>query len=165
MTGSAISGTSCPAYRCAHAATGCLKFESKKSRSAQARLLTMRSGFSLPQQVFKIEPVREHRKRAIRLARPLFLWPVPIELDAVLVGVAQIQRLADAVIAGAIELNAGADHAMQGIGQCRPRRIENCGVKQARRSRWRRMAAFAFPGIEPDMMMIAAGRDERRAGA
>src|SRR5436305_7554162 len=27
------------------------------------------------------------------------------------------------------------------------------------------MAAFAFPGVEPDMMVIAAGRNERRAVA
>ena len=51
------------------------------------------------------QPLREHRQRAIRRARPLFLRPVPIEFDAVLVGIAQIKRLADAVVAGAVELD------------------------------------------------------------
>jgi len=39
----------------------------------------------------------------------LRLRPVPIEFDAVLVGVAQIQRLAHAVIAGPVERDAGLD--------------------------------------------------------
>jgi hypothetical protein len=55
---------------------------------------------------------------------------VPIELDAVLVGIAQIKRLADAVVAGAVERNARGDHPMQGIGERRPARIEDRGVKQ-----------------------------------
>ena len=66
-----------------------------------------RSRLPLPQQIVEIEPAREHRQRSVRRARPLLFGPVPIELDAVLVGIAQIERLADAVIAGAVELNAG----------------------------------------------------------
>ena len=61
----------------------------------------------LPQQIVEIEPLREHRQRPVRRARPLFLGPVPIQLDAVLVGIAQIKRLADAVVAGAVERNSG----------------------------------------------------------
>jgi len=68
---------------------------------------------SLPQQIFQIEPLGEHRQRALRRARPLLFRPVPIELDAVLVRVAQIKRLADAVIAGAVEGNSGADDPVQ----------------------------------------------------
>ena len=86
----------------------------------------------LPQQILEIQPLREHRQRAVRRARPLLLRPVPVQLDAVLVGIAQIKRLADAVVAGAVELDARRDHAMQRVGQCRPRRIEDRGVEQAR---------------------------------
>ena len=77
--------------------------------------LVMTDGSRLPlaQQFLKVQPLREHRKRAIRRARPLLLRPVPVEFDAVLVGVAQIQRFADAVIAGAVELDAGAEHAVR----------------------------------------------------
>ena len=54
---------------------------------------------------------------------------------------------------------------MQRIGQRGAGRIEYRGVKQAGRARRRRMAAFAFPGVQPDVVVIAAGRNERRAGA
>src|SRR6478735_3723926 len=76
-----------------------------------------RSRLALPQQIFQIEPLCEHRQRAVRVARPLLAGPVPIQFDAVLVGVAQVERLADAVVAGAVERNAGGDNAMQGIGE------------------------------------------------
>jgi hypothetical protein len=50
------------------------------------------SHFPLPQQILEIEPVGVHRQRAIRRARPLLLWAIPIQLDAVLVGIAQLKR-------------------------------------------------------------------------
>ncbi len=109
--------------------------------------------------------LREHRKLAVSRARPLLLRTIPIELDAVLVGIAQVQRFADAVIAGAVELDPGADHPVQRVRQRRPGRIEDRGVKQSRGARRRRMAAFALPGVEPDMVVIAAGRNEGRARA
>src|ERR1051326_7931428 len=96
------------------------------------------------------------------MARPLGLRPVAVEFDAVLVGIAQIERLADAVVAGAVELDAGGQHAMQRIGQRGTVGIEDSGVKQAGRAGRRWMAALAFPGIEPDVVMIAAGGNESR---
>ena len=69
------------------------------------------------------------------------------------------------MVAGAVELDAGLDHAIQRVRQRRARGIENGGVKQPGGARRRRMAAFAFPGVEPDVMVIAAGRNERRTGA
>src|SRR6185312_11292825 len=61
-------------------------------------------------------------------------------------------------------LNAGLDHAMERIRQRRTRGVENGGVEQSGRTGRRRMAAFAFPGVEPAVMVIAAGRNERRPG-
>ena len=136
------------------------------SETALRASSTMRSYvFPLPQQILQIQPLREHRERSVRRARPFLLRPVAIELDAVLVGIAQIKRLADAVVAGAVELDAGLDHAIQRIRQRRARGIENGGVKQPGGAWRRRMAAFAFPGVEPDVVVIAAGRNERRTGA
>src|SRR5216683_7056987 len=66
------------------------------------------------------------------------------------------------MIAGAVELNARAQHAMQRVRERRPGRIEYRGVEQPGGAGRRRMAAFAFPGVEADVMVIAAGRDERR---
>src|SRR3954462_1102897 len=69
------------------------------------------------------------------------------------------------MVARAVERNAGREHAVQRIRQRRPRRIEDRGViEPGRARRWRR-AAFALPGVEPDVVVIAAGRDEGRAGA
>ena len=98
-------------------------------------------------------------------ARPFFLGPVAVKFDAVLIGIAQIKRLADAVIAGAVERNAGLHHAMQRVRQRRAGGVEDRGVEQPGGARRRRMAAFAFPGVEADVMMIAAGRNERRGRA
>src|SRR5438445_5000542 len=68
-------------------------------------------------------------------------------------------------MAGAVELNSGDDQAMQRCRQRRPGRIENRGVKQSRSAGRRRMAAFTLPGVEPDVVVIAAGRNERCARA
>ena len=82
--------------------------ERAKSGTSAIRMRPgLRLRLPLPQQILEIQPLREHRQRAVRRARPFFLRPVPIEFDAVLVGIAQIKRLADAVVAGAVELDAG----------------------------------------------------------
>src|SRR5258707_14275006 len=121
------------------------------------------SRLALPQQVVEIEPAREHCERAVRLAWPLLLGPVAIKLDAVLVGIAQVKRLADAVIAGAVEMNSRLHHPIQGLGQRCPGRIKDGGVEQSGGPRSRRMAILAFPGVQADVMVIAARRNERRA--
>ena len=87
------------------------------------------------------------------------------QLDAVFVGIAQVEGFAHAVIAGAIERNARAQHAMQRIGECRPRRIEDGSVEEAGGARRRWMATLALPGIESDVVVVAAGRDECGARA
>src|ERR1700730_3237236 len=108
--------------------------------------MTVWSRHAQAQSIVKVEPVREHRQRSVWGAPPVFPGTVPIELDAVVVGIAQVQRFADAVIAGAVERNSSLDHAMQCVGERWAGRIEDGGVKQSGRSRRRRMAAFAFPG-------------------
>ena len=126
--------------------------------------MTARLHLPLPQQILEIQPLDKHRKRAVRRPRPLLLRPVPIEFDAALVGIAQVKRFANAMIAGAVERNLCLYEAMQGVRQRRAGRIEDRGVKQPGRSRRRWMPALAFPGVEADVVVIAAGRNERRAG-
>ena len=92
------------------------------------------------------------------------LGPIPVELDAVLVGIAQVERLADAVVAGAVERDAGRDQPAQRVGQRRACRIEDREVEQPGRARAAAAAAVALPGVEPDMVVIAAGGEERRLG-
>jgi hypothetical protein len=81
--------------------------QKKITLESDSTQLNQTLAFALAQQVVEIEPLGEHRQRSVGVARPLFFRPVPIQFDAVLVGVAQIKRLADAVIAGAVERNAG----------------------------------------------------------
>ena len=70
----------------------------------------------LAQQVVEVERLGIHRQLAARLARPLLLRAVPGELEAVAVGVAQVERLGDAVVAGALERVAGGEQAAQRVG-------------------------------------------------
>ena len=63
------------------------------------------------------------------MARPFGLGTIPIQFDAILVRVAQIQRFAHAMIARAIERNARSEHPMQRIGQRCTRGIQDRGVK------------------------------------
>ena len=126
---------------------------------------TTASPLPLLQQRLDIQPLREHRELAVRPERPLLLRPVPIELDAVVVGIAQIERLADAVVAGAVERDAGRHQAAERVGERGARRIEDRDVIEAGRAGRRRRAALALPGVEADVVVIAAGRDEGRLRA
>src|SRR5687767_1777668 len=98
-----------------------------------------------------------HGECAVGIFRPLVLRTVPIELDAVLVRIAQIERLADAVIGRAVELDAGRDKAAQSIRERSPRRIEDRGVIEPGRAARGRRAALALPGVERDVVVIAPG--------
>lgn len=71
-----------------------------------------------------------HGQLAVRGARPLFLRFVPIEFHPVLVGIAQVQRFADAMVGRAVERDARRNQPPQRIGQCRAGRIENGGMIQ-----------------------------------
>jgi hypothetical protein len=68
--------------------------------------------FRLLKQRDQIERSGEHRKFAVCRAWPLLARPVPVELDAVVIGIAQIERFAYAVI-GALERNVGCDQTSQ----------------------------------------------------
>ncbi len=118
---------------------------------------------SSAKQIVQVERVGEHLQRAVRLLRPLLLRPVPIKLDAVVVRVAQIERLGDAVVAGAFERDLGGDQPPQRVGQKPAGRVENGGMVKAGGAGGGRRAAAALPGVQADMMVVAAGRDEGRA--
>src|SRR3981189_1695398 len=61
------------------------------------------------EQIAQIEALGDHVEIAGRRARPLLLGAVPVELDAVLVRVAQIERFAHPMIARPVELNIRRD--------------------------------------------------------
>jgi len=88
--------------------------------------------------------------------------PVAVELDAIPVGVAKVERLADAVVRRTLQLNAGALEPAQGVPEQGAGRIEDRHVIKSGRAGRRRTAAEALPRVEPEMVVVAAGRDERR---
>ena len=61
----------------------------------------------------------------------------------------------------AIERDAGRQYAAKRIGQRRARRIKDRVVIEACRAGCRRVAAFALPGVQRDMVMIATRREKR----
>src|SRR5256885_15601843 len=109
------------------------------------------------EQVLKVEAFGEHRQAAVGRLWPAVPRAIPIELDAVLVRIAQIERLAHAMVARAVERDAGVDQAAQRTRERGAGRVEDRDVIEPGRALRRRRAALAFPGVEPDVMVIAAG--------
>src|SRR5712691_2602920 len=105
---------------------------------------------------FEIECARVHRQLAVRRARPLVMGPIPVELDAVVIWISQIERFADTVIGCAVERDARVDQPPQGVTQRGTGRIQDGEVIEAGRP-WRGwVATAAFPGVQPDVVMIVA---------
>src|SRR5262249_58799219 len=86
----------------------------------------------------------------------------PVELDTVVVVVAQIKGFADPMITGALELDARGLDAAQGIREQRARRIADGQMVKPGRMPRRRSRPGALPRVESDVVVIAAGRHERR---
>jgi hypothetical protein len=77
----------------------------------------------------------------------------------------QVERLADAVVGRAVERDFGALQAAQRVGERLPVGIADGGVEEAGRAgRWRG-AAEAVPGVQADVVMVAARADEGRLRA
>ena len=114
------------------------------------------------EQSVEIERARKHFNSAIDSPRPLVARPVPVKLDPVFIGIAQIERFAHAVVRRAIELNTCAEKTLERVGEFRARRVEDRHVIQPGCPVRRRRASAALPRIEPDVMVIATGRDECR---
>lgn len=82
-----------------------------------------------------------------------------------MIRIAQIQGLADSVVRRAIEGDAGGLKTSQGVAQILALRVEDGRVEEAGGARGGWTAAEAFPGVQADVMMIAARRDEGRLRA
>ena len=112
------------------------------------------------QQGPEIEPLRRHLQRTVGISRPLAARPIPVELEAVAIRVAQIERLADAVIAGAVERHRGVAKPAQRVAERGPIRVADRKVIETGRPRRGRSAALALPGVQADVVVIAAGAQE-----
>ena len=108
----------------------------------------------------EIEGAGEHGEGAGGGAGPGFLGAVPIEFDAVAIGVAKVKSFADAVIRGAFEGDSSFDEAAQGVGEFGASGIKNGEMIKASGASGRWRSAGAFPGVEANMMVIAASGKE-----
>src|SRR3954447_8844778 len=101
-----------------------------------------------------------HCQAAVGRARPRLLGSVPVQLHAVAVRVAQVERLAHAVVAGPVQRDVRVDQPAQGVGQRRPGRVQHGEVVEPRPAGRRGRRAAALPRVQPDVVVVAAGRDE-----
>jgi len=118
----------------------------------------------LGQKRLKVQRRVAHAQTAFGIAGPFVLGAVAVQFDPVAIGVGQIDRLAHAMVGGPVQRDACAHHPRQRIGQSGAVGIEDRGVVEPRVPRWRGCAARAFPGVEPDMVVIAASGQKGRAG-
>lgn len=116
----------------------------------------------IAKQAIEVEWPRIHGETSVRHPRPLLRRSIPIELDTILIGISQIQSFADAVIGCAVENDTRRGDATKRVGKLGPGWIQDGEMVQARGSGGRRRAPTTFPGIQPNVVVIAAGRDERR---
>ena len=90
--------------------------------------------------IIQVERLGYHREIAGWCARPLFTRPIPVELDAIAVGIAQVKSFAHAVIRCTIQRNAGTHESSQRIGQFGARRI--CDRKMIQSGRAQKAAVY-----------------------
>ena len=134
-----------------------------RRRRGAARATTAPSGrpSGFGEQCVQVERDRHHRHASVRVARPFLPRAVTVELDAVSVRVVEVDGLADAVIGSTGERHTRIDEPAERIRELRAIGIADRGVEEPGVARRRRRAALALPGVQSDVMVITARRDER----
>src|ERR1700693_1069533 len=115
------------------------------------------SGFlvgAFPEQPLEVEVPAAERQVTFGVARPLVFGTVPGQLEAVLVRVAQVERLVGAVVVHAVERPVGRHQPAQRVAERGPGRVANGDVVQPSRAGrgWR--ATFGFPRVEAKVVVI-----------
>jgi hypothetical protein len=113
-----------------------------------------------PQQRGEIETLGGHLERSVGVARPFGARPVAVELQSVAVRIAEVEGLAHAVVACAVELNASRAQPAKRVTERGPIGVADGEVIQPGGPWRRRPAALAFPGIQPDVMVVSPGAQE-----
>jgi hypothetical protein len=90
-----------------------------------------------------------------------FRGPVPGQFDTVALGILEVDRFAAAMVARSGDRHAMRDDAPVGCRQRRTIRIEDRNVMEPGRARRRFRAAAALPGIQRDVVVIAASTENR----
>ena len=95
-------------------------------------------------------------------ARPLTWLAVPGQLDAIEIGIVQINGLMRAVIGGPIDAPAAIQEPLERRGQVFARRVQDAKVIKAGGAFGGRLAAGALPGVQAQVMVVAPGREKGR---
>ena len=101
---------------------------------------------------------------AVSLARPLLARPVPLELEAVLLGVAEVKRLMRAVVRCTLERPPGLDETPECIAERGSRRVADGDVVEPGRVPRRGRAAGGLPRVEAEVVVIATCGQEEGVG-
>ena len=98
-------------------------------------------------------------------AGPCCAWTIPVEFDAVLIGVAKVEGLADAVVGSTVERNFVGDEGFERLAEGDASRVDDGQVIEAGGAWWWRITVLALPGVEADVVVVASRGDEgsRRA--
>jgi hypothetical protein len=102
-----------------------------------------------------------HYDRTIGIVRPFVFRAIPVKLQPVLIGIAEVKCFTHPVITRAFEWNLGCKQPAERVAEPRSIGIKNSNVKQTRAAgrRWR--TAETFPRVQSDVMMISPSRNKR----
>ena len=125
---------------------------------AAGRARIGRAGRDFPHDIFDVERIGGHLQVATG-PLPGFRRPVAIDLDAVALGIVEVERLAHRVIGGAGQRHLVARHMHHPARQIGARRHQECGVIEARGARVVGLGVGAM--LEMEERHVA--RAERRA--
>src|SRR5436190_4427952 len=119
-------------------------------------------GLVAREQSREIEWPRVHLDASILAARPFVFRTIAVQLDAVAVRIPQVDPLANAMIGRAFELDAMLEDSTHRGRKGFTVRQEDREVVETRRALGWARGATARPGIQADVMVIAAGRQKDR---
>jgi hypothetical protein len=111
------------------------------SRDRRRSRLTRGPLLGFCQECLHVERLREHPERAVLVSRPLLPRPVPVELEAVAVRIAEVEGFGDAVVGGAVEPDPSFDEPAERVGEALAIRVPDRGVVEAGVTGRRRSAA------------------------
>jgi probable F420-dependent oxidoreductase len=115
----------------------------------------------LGQEVVEVEIAEDRNETAASGPRPLFDRSVPCELEVVAVGIGEIDGFVRAVIRQLPQWNARALQPPHRVSETCARGVVERDVVQSGDPIRLRPAAGRLPGVEPEVVVVAAGRDEQ----
>jgi len=137
--------------------TGTPPISCSRTRARSSPYGVAAASAELGQERAQVELAERHPDAlAVGRLGPLLARAVAVELDAVAVRVVEVDRLAHAVIARALDRDAGVGQAPQRDGERPPVGVADRDVVQAGRPARRGRPALRFPRVEPDVVVVAA---------